>query len=104
MWVNNLAHFFLLTNPDEYHTLTEPNLISYALIKLTKTGGMYTKGIENWQNGPPQDRGKWAKLLTHVVEDYEQQFTKMGGTTIGQESYETTIHTTEELTDGDFLT
>ena len=29
---------FLLANPDEDHELTEPNLISYALIKLTKTG------------------------------------------------------------------
>ena len=37
---------FLLSNPDEDRALTEPNLISYALIKLTKTRGMYAKGIK----------------------------------------------------------
>ena len=37
---------FLLANPDKYLSLTEPKVISYALIKLTKTGGMYARGIE----------------------------------------------------------
>ena len=36
----------LLANIDEDRALTKPNLISYTLIKLTKTGGMYAKGIE----------------------------------------------------------
>ena len=44
---------FLLDNPEEDRALTEPNLISYALIKLTKTGGIYAKGIEKWQKRPP---------------------------------------------------
>ena len=42
---------FLLFNPDKDRALTEPNLISYALIKLTKPGGMYAKGIKNCQKG-----------------------------------------------------
>ena len=37
---------FLVSNPDEDRVLTEPNLISYALIKLTKTGDMYAKEIK----------------------------------------------------------
>ena len=37
---------FLLSIPDKDCVLTEPNLISYALIKLTKTGDMYSKEID----------------------------------------------------------
>ena len=33
------VQLFLLANTDEYRALTYPNLISYALIKLKKTGG-----------------------------------------------------------------
>ena len=40
------VQLFLLANPDEDRALTEPNLISKALIKLTKTGGMYSKDIK----------------------------------------------------------
>ena len=40
------VQLFLLANLDEDRALTEPNLISYALIKLTNTGGIYARGIE----------------------------------------------------------
>ena len=60
---------FLLAKPDKDRALTKPNLISYALIKLTKTGGIYAKGIEKWEKRPPQDRRKWAKLSAHLVKD-----------------------------------
>ena len=39
------VQIFLLANLEKGRKLTETNLISYALIKLTKTGGMYAKGI-----------------------------------------------------------
>ena len=42
----NKVKLLLLANPDEDCALTKTNLISYALIKITKTGGMYAKGIE----------------------------------------------------------
>ena len=42
------VQLFLLYNPEEDWALTEPNLISYAPIKLMKTGGMYEKGKEKW--------------------------------------------------------
>ena len=50
------VQLFLLVNPDGDRALKKANLISYALIKLTKIGGMYDKGIEKWQKRPPQDR------------------------------------------------
>ena len=34
------VQFFLLANPDKYRSLTEPNSISYALIKLLKMGNV----------------------------------------------------------------
>ena len=40
------VQLLILANPDEDRALTEPNLISYALIKLTKTGDMYAKEIK----------------------------------------------------------
>ena len=39
-----------------------------------------------------------------MVEDYDRQITKMGGTTKGKEGYGTYMHAVEYLTDGDFLT
>ena len=80
----NEVHFFLLANADEYRVLTESNQINYALIKLTKTGGMYAKGIEKRQKRPPQDRQKWAEFSAHMVEDSERQKIETGGTTIGK--------------------
>ena len=77
------VQLFLLDKPDKERALTDPNRISYALIKLTKTGGMYAKGIEKWQKWPPQDQQKWAELSDHMIEDYERQRTEMGGTTMG---------------------
>ena len=96
--------FFLLANPDDEHALTEPSLIRYALIKLTKTGGMYAKGIEKWKKRPTQDRQKWGKLSSHMVDSYESQLIETVGTTMGQEGYITSMNTIEYLMDVDFLT
>ena len=79
---------FLLSNPDEDRALTESNLISYALINLTKKGGVYDKEIEKWQKRPPQNRRKWAKLLAHMVKDYERQITETGEPTWGMKAME----------------
>ena len=40
------VQIFLLANPEEDCQLSEPNLIGYALIKLSKCGGMYAKALE----------------------------------------------------------
>ena len=46
---------------------------------------MYEKEIDKWQKRPPQNRRKWAELLAHMVEDYEQQITKTGGPQLGMD-------------------
>ena len=40
------VQILLLDDLNEKFTLTKLNLISYALIKLTKIRGMYAKGID----------------------------------------------------------
>ena len=39
------VQIFLLVNPEEDRQLSEPNLIGYALINLSKCGGMYAKAL-----------------------------------------------------------
>ena len=72
------VQLFLLSKPDKYIALTEPNPIIYALIKLTNTRGMYSKGIEKWHERPLQDRRKWAELSAHMVKYYERIPPKRG--------------------------
>ena len=60
LWGIEEVKIFLLANPEEDRKLSEPNLIGYALIKLSKCGGMYAKALERWnkvllkniKNGP----------------------------------------------------
>ena len=40
------VQIFLLANPDKCCALSEPNLISYALIKLTKTASYAERGAK----------------------------------------------------------
>ena len=47
---------------------------------------------------------KWAKFSANMVKDYERQLTKTGRTKIGEKGYGISMHTTEDLTDGDSLT
>ena len=47
------VQIFLLANPEEDRQLSEPNLIGYALIKLSKCGGMYAKALERWNKVLP---------------------------------------------------
>ena len=39
---------FLLAHPKDGQELAGTNFISYVLIKLNKTGGMYNKDPERW--------------------------------------------------------
>ena len=38
----------LLVIPEENRELTEVNLIYHSLIKISETGGFYTKALEKW--------------------------------------------------------
>jgi hypothetical protein len=61
---------FLLASPDEGRQLSEINLIDHALIKLSETGGMYTKALEKWNGRTPQDRKTWAQFRGVMVRQY----------------------------------
>ena len=52
------VQIFLLANPKEDRQLSEPNLIGYALIKLSKCGGLYAKALERWNKVIPTNRNK----------------------------------------------
>ena len=42
------VQMFLMADPDEYRELSNVNLISYAMVKISKCGVLYTKAIERW--------------------------------------------------------
>ena len=52
------VQIFILAKPEEYRQLSEPNLIGYALIKLSKCGGMYEKALERRNKVLPKNRKK----------------------------------------------
>ena len=60
---------FLLAKPEEDRQLSEPNLIGYALIKLSKCGGMYAKALERWNKVLPNNRKKWAIFRKHRINE-----------------------------------
>ena len=76
------VHMFLLTNPKEGQDLTEVQLISYGLIKLPNTGGLYYKAIERWSTKDIVNRRMWVKFKTHMIEGFEKILKAGGGTTM----------------------
>jgi hypothetical protein len=83
------VQMFLLASPDEGRQLSEVNMIDHALIKLSETGGMYTKALETWNGRPPKDRKTWANFREVMVKQYEKMLAEGAGTTIGQEGWGT---------------
>ena len=94
------VQIFLLANPEEDRQLSEPNLIGYALIKLSKCGGMYAKSLERWNKVLPNNRKKWAIFRKHMINEYELKITEGGGTTMGQE-FRIAMHATDTNTEED---
>ena len=76
---------FLLQNPEEDRQLTQVNLIGYAVIKLSKTGGMYQKALEKWQLRDVDERKSWAAFSKFMVEQYKRLLKLGTGITMGQE-------------------
>jgi hypothetical protein len=85
LWGIEEVQIFLLASPDEGRQLSELNLIDHALIKLSKTGGMYTKALETWNGRPPHDRKTWAQFHKVMVKQYEKMLAEGADTTISQE-------------------
>ena len=98
------VQIFLLASPEENRELTEVNLIDHAIIKLSETGGFYTKEIEKWNGHLVADPHKWATFRTVMVGEYEHMLTEGPGTTIHQEGYGTAFHAKETMSDEETLT
>ena len=95
---------FLLTNPEEDSQLSEPNLIGYALTKLSKCGGMYEKALKRWSKVIRSNRKKkWAIFRKHMINEYELKITEGGGTEMGQE-FRVAMHMTDTKTEEYSLT
>ena len=86
---------FLMTHPDGDCELRDVNLISYAMIKLSKCGGLYTKAIERWQSKTKEDKNIWANLRQHLIAEYEKLLEEGGCMTLCQEGYGTAFNYTE---------
>ena len=85
----------LMAHPDGYRELRDVNIISYAMIKLSKCDILYNKAIERLQNKTKEDKKIQANLRQHLIEENENLLEEGGGTTLGQEGYGTTFNATE---------
>ena len=90
---------FLLVGPEENREITEVNLIYHALIKLSETGGFYTKAMEKWNGRLVADRCRWATFRIFMVGKYERMLAEGSKTTIHQEGYGTAFHSKETVSD-----
>ena len=61
------------------------NLISYALIKINKTGGMYTKDPEHWNAKELTNRKTWATFRQNIIAEFEDIIASGARPTLGQE-------------------
>ena len=94
---------FLLAKPEEDRQLSEPNLIGYALTKLSKCEGIYAKALERWNKVLPNNRKKWALFRKHMINEYKLDITEGGGMTMGQE-FGVAMHAADTNTEEDSLT
>ena len=63
---------FLLANPAYKMELADVQLCTHGLIKLLKTGGLYAKATERWNQKELQKRQQWMEFKTHYIEEYEK--------------------------------
>ena len=80
---------FLLANPANKMEITDVQLCTHSLIKLSKTGGLYAKATERWNQKELNIRQQWMEFKTQFIEECEKMLAANGGTTMGQEGYGT---------------
>ena len=80
---------FLLANPADNMKLTDVQLCTHGMIKLSKTGGIYSNATERWNLKDRTIRQQWMEFKTHFIAEYEKMLAANGGTTMGQEGYGT---------------
>ena len=95
---------FLMVHPYGDRKLSDVNLISYAMIKLSKCGGLYTKAIEWWQINTKEYKKVWENSCQNLIAEYEKLLAEGGGTTLGQERYVMELNTTEATMDESSIT
>ena len=80
---------FLLANHADNIELTDVQLCTHGLIKLSKTRGLYANATERWNLKDRAIRQKWMEFKTHFIAEYEKMLAANGGTAKGQEGYVT---------------
>ena len=80
---------FLLSNPIDNMELTDVQLCTHGVIKLSRTGGLHENATEKWNLNDRTIRQQWMKFKTHFVDNYEKMLASNGGTTMGQKGYGT---------------
>ena len=78
---------FLLANPADNMELTDVQLCTHGLIKLSKTGGLYANATERWNLKDRNIRQQWMEFKTRFIAEYEKMLAANGGATMGQEGY-----------------
>ena len=69
--------------------LSDVQLWTHGLLKLSKTGGLYAEATEQWNQKDLQERQQWMEFKTHYIEEYEKLLAANGGTPMEQEGYGT---------------
>ena len=80
---------FLLANPVNNIELTNLQLCTHGMIKLSKTYGLYANAIERWNLKDRTIRQQWMEFKTNFIAKYEKMLSANGETTMGQEGYGT---------------
>ena len=80
---------FLLAKPADNMELTDVQLCTHGLIKLSKIGGLYANSTARWNLKDRTIRQQWMEFKRHFIAEYEKMLATNGGTTMGQEGYGT---------------
>ena len=75
---------FVSAHPKADQELADTNLISYTLIKLYNTGGMYTKALNRWNTNELTNRKMWDTFCQHMISEIENIIASGAGPTLGQ--------------------
>ena len=78
---------FLLANPADNMELTNVQLCKHGLIKISKTGGLYSNATKRWNLKDRTIRQQWMKFKNHFIAEYGKMLAANGGTTMGQDGY-----------------
>ena len=75
---------FLMAHPGGDFKLSDVNLISYDMIKLSKCCGLYNKYIEMAEKDQRRQEDM-GNLCQHLIKEYEKMLEEGGGTNLSQE-------------------